>query len=221
MFRQFLRFDGYSGITLGQNEVMLWNHDDKASFLLAVTPSDIEVSFINFSILKFMWHLCHRSFSNSRKGKHFLVPMDSSPFSCPVHTKAFSLGPYALFLSLWLAQTSWLSSNTYKSFKGLFCLLEVLNYFKITIDWVCWQAGDRTQLFPSVCFCLFWLLLLTRTCCLTVTDDSAEATTNKTSFAPENTLLLAWFSGNDDDINLICGDEISGFLSQQHVWLTC
>lgn len=54
MFRQFLRFDGYSGITLGQNEVMLWNHDEKASFLLAVTPSDIKVSFINFSILKFM-----------------------------------------------------------------------------------------------------------------------------------------------------------------------
>lgn len=50
---------------------------------------------------------------------------------------------------------------------------------------------------------------------LSVTDDSAEAIRSKTScFVSENALLLAWFSGSDDDNNLIFGRETWDFLSQ-------
>ena len=93
----------------------------EGSFSWAVTPSDVKVSFIDCFLLLSSCDTfgTHRSFSNGRKWKHFTVLMGSSPFSAPTHTKAFSLSLRAPFLSLWFSQTSSLSSNTCKSFKGL------------------------------------------------------------------------------------------------------
>lgn len=87
------------------------------------------------SIIKFMQHLCHRSFSSGRIWKHSTVLMGSSPFSSATRTKAFSLGPCGPFPSLWLSQSSSLSGNTCKSFKEL-----ILFAWTLKLCWNNWTA---------------------------------------------------------------------------------
>lgn len=73
-----------------------------------------------FSIIKFMWHLCHTQILRQwQKMKTFHSSYWFKSIFCSYTHKAFSLSLRASFPSLWFSQTSSLSSNTCKSFKGL------------------------------------------------------------------------------------------------------
>lgn len=141
------------------------------------------------SIIKFMQHLCHRSFSSGRIWKHSTVLMGSSPFSSATRTKAFSLGPCGPFPILWLSQSSSLSGNTCKFFKELILFAWIWNCVEIT-RLLSWQAAEKTTQISLSGF-LPVLTIAAYTHMLSNFDDSTEATTSKTScLVPENSPWL-------------------------------
>lgn len=74
-------------------------------------------------------------------------------------------------------------------------MLELSNYFKITTACSADKQEVRASQLVAPGFLPVLTVAFTPLCCLTFTDDSAEATTSKTScFVLENTCLLAQFS---------------------------